>query len=127
MERIDERLVKAELRKIDSSYYMSLVYQYDAEDGVHQVKFPKIRVPIPEQIPRVSMERGFSNNGAFEMIWITGMPGKWIVEEVPYKGRETTYIDELIEPAIHEMTVEEIEKTLGYKIKVVSEKGGTKS
>ena len=127
MERMNERLVKAELRSIDSSYYMSLVYQYDAEDGVHQVKFPKIRVPIPEKIPCVSMERAFSNNGAFEIIWITGTPEQWIIETVPYKGRETTYIDELIEPVIHEMTVEEIEKTLGYKIKVVSEKGGTKS
>ena len=127
MERINERLVKAELRNIDSSYYMSLVYQYDAEDGVHQVKFPKIRVPIPERIPCVSMERAFSNNEVFGTIWIADAPEQWIIETVSYEGRETTYIDELIEPAVHEMTVEEIEKTLGYKIKVVSEKGGIKS
>lgn len=122
MERKNERLVKAELRSIDSSYYMSLVYRYDAEDGVHQVQFPKIRVPIPETIPCVSMERGFSGNKEFEIIWITNVPEEWIIKTVPYEGRETTYIDELIEPAIHEMTVEEIEKKLGYKIKVISKK-----
>ena len=44
---------------------------------------------------------------------------------VPVDGvnRAVSYIDKIIKPAVHEMTLEEIEKELGYSVKIVNEKG----
>lgn len=41
--------------------------------------------------------------------------------------KDVCIIDNLIKPAIHDMTIEEIEKELGYKIKIVNKENGNGS
>ena len=36
-------------------------------------------------------------------------------------------VDNLVKPAVHEMTIDEIEKELGYKIKIINKENGNES
>ena len=89
--------------------FMSLVYTYDDKDGGHEVTFPKVEFPFPTQnIPSIDYYNG---------VTIDTTPDT----EVFYKDG-ICYIDELVKPKTREMTLEEIEKMLGYPVKIVSER-----
>lgn len=41
--------------------------------------------------------------------------------------RDVCVVDNLIKPAVHEMTIEEIEKELRYKVKVINKENNNES
>lgn len=41
--------------------------------------------------------------------------------------RDVCVVDNLIKPAVHEMTIEEIEKELGYKVKIINKENNNES
>lgn len=114
-ELVDLQLHKEELTKGAVSYYLSAVYRYEDNSGIYEVTIPKIQLPIHEQ-PCVKRElTGYHyvyqtiNIGFGDMVMLNDESGN-----ACYK--------KCIKEKIHDMTLEEIEKKLGYKVRVVSEK-----
>lgn len=105
------KLKRLELKKDGSGYYLSAIYEFENEAGVHRAIFPKIRLPIELlNAPVISRED-----------W--GYPRKINLGfgELPLEG-DPGYTIETIREKIHDVTIEEIEKKFGYKIRIVKEK-----
>ena len=110
-------------------WFLKLIYEYDDDKGKHELIYPKVELPFAMcGIPYIV------NNSAGDFI---GMPNYYTfgedaychvregVVKDPLTGKEigtTIMADILIKPKIHEMTLEEVEKKLGYKVKIVSNK-----
>ena len=125
----NERLIDCiPYKTSDGSWYMRLIYGYEDEKGKHEVVFPKVHLPIPT----VSVPVPLTN----EIVSCTGWfcsDGRYIpgLDQIPVyedtwhgavlKGvKEAAYVFDIItNPAVQELTVEEIEKRLGYKVKIV--------
>ena len=110
-------------------WFFKLVYTYNDDSGKHEVIFPKVDLPFSMLgIPYLVS----NSNGDF-----INMTNSYTFGEDAYcHVREGVVIDPrtneklgpcisaniLIKPKIHEMTLEEVEKKLGYKVKIVSNK-----
>ena len=106
----------------DGKIYLKLSYTYEGDDGTHEVIFPKIDLGFyEEQIPSYDRYIGLYTNQPF----IRNGYGKSFdlcSVEVPDIKDSVCCIDKLIKPAVKEMTLEEIEKKLGYPVKIVNKK-----
>ena len=119
--RKNERLIDCiPYKASDGSWYMRLIYGYEDEKGKHEVVFPKVNLPISTMaIPFYPLN---DSNGSY-------IPG---LDQIPIhkdtwhgaiaRGiKESAYAFDIVtNPAVQELTVEEIEKRLGYKVKIVS-------
>lgn len=103
-----------------NEYYLTATYRVEDENEIRGVTIPKIKLPVVQDslmvdvdtkstrlFPDVSIAMGF---GTLDIEY--GKDGKWFYETV-------------IHEKVHEMTLEEVEKKLGHKVKIVSEKRGT--
>lgn len=106
----------------DGKVYLRLSYTYEGEDGTREITFPKIDLGFyTEQIPRYERYIGLYTDKPI----IYNLYGKSFdlcsVEVLGIKD-PVDCIDKLIKPAVKEMTLEEIEKKLGYPVKIVNKK-----
>ena len=112
-------------------WFLKLVYTYDDDKGKHQVTFPKVDLPfnqysIPcyisdqERGEFIDMANAYQYGNYYAMCHVR----KEIVANplTNEKLDPCTMADILVEPKVHEMTLEEVEKKLGYKVKIVSNK-----
>lgn len=121
-------------RDENETWYMELQYEYEDESGVHRRYYPKVEFPFfcgKLPLEEFSSDRFgrdeltialFTNEvSAFRGNFCNPMNGQ-IMQDV-------CVIDNLIKPAepAHEMTLEEIEKELGYKIKIVNKDNNDES
>lgn len=111
----------------DGKFYLKLTYEYEDPKGTHEVIFPKVSLPLCHNIiPAVNME----NPRLFYNDHICDLNGRSYInckdemklfkKHVVGVDGEHYYIDRIIKPAVRKMTVEEIEKQLGYKVEIVS-------
>ena len=110
-------------------WFLKLVYTYDDDKGKHELIYPKVELPFSMLgIPYLVSN---SNGDFINMInsYTFGEDAYCHVREGvvkdPLTGKEigtTIMADILIKPKIHEMTLEEVEEKLGYKVKIVSNK-----
>ena len=121
------KLVDATAYQVENgTWYMELQYEYEDESGVHRRYYPKVefpffcrKLPIGRNELTISL---FTNEVAvFRGNFSNPMTGQ-IMSDV-------CVIDNLIKPAApaHEMTVEEIEKELGYKVKIINKENSNGS
>lgn len=127
------KLVDATAYQVENgTWYMELQYEYEDESGVHRRYYPKVEFPFfcgklpPEEFSSDRFGRSeltislFTKEVAvFRGNFSNPMNGK-IMSDV-------CVIDNLIKPAFHEMTIEEIEKELGYKVKIINKENGNES
>ena len=127
------KLVDATAYQVENGiWYMELQYEYEDESGVHRRYYPKVEFPFfcgklpPEEFSSDRYGRDemtislFTNEVAvFRGNFSNPMTGQ-IISDV-------CVIDNLIKPAFHEMTIEEIEKELGYKVKIVNKENSNGS
>ena len=110
-------------------WFLKLVYTYDDDKGKHELIYPKVELPFSMLgIPYLVSN---SNGDFINMInsYEFGEDAychvcKGVVKN-PLTGKEidtAIMADILIKPKIHEMTLEEVEEKLGYKVKIVSNK-----
>ena len=129
----DVELTKFRIYKsqVDGGLYLSLNYICEAKDGTHELHLPKIKLEIwDNKLPIVIENTPFS--------WADGCrvdlgAHRYDLErskfDVTDKFGNTQhlsnayYADCLIRENVKEMTLEEIERSLGHKVKIVSEKG----
>lgn len=128
----NEKLVKAMAYTDDyGAWFMELKYQYEDEKGVHERYYPKVEFPfscgkLPTEVfssdrsnwlgisfvnSEVTISLPYSEVAAFRGTFQNPANGQII--------KDVCSIDNLIKPAVREMTVEEIEKELGYKVRVI--------
>ena len=113
----NEHLKSAKVYFENDCPYMELVYEYEDKKGLHELTFPKVEFPFRiSRIPNV-----YHDNGRTPTMSLCGD----CVEL--YKGNvqsftDVYFIDRVVEPKVHEMTLSEIEEKLGYCVKIISEK-----
>lgn len=131
------RLVKCKLgccfMKRNIHYYVTLTFGGCEQDGYYEIIIPKVMLPISSGMePFISgedihgemflyagghnflIEPVYGNEGQFHTIDFEG-------NSVPFKGERIVKVKTKDIP-VKEMTMEEIEKELGYRIKIVEEK-----
>ena len=121
---------------VGNNWFLELTYNYDADDGEHTLIIPKVRLPFTEA--RLPMFKFIANEGCvfygedvatIETIGYSSYGDTQFFSGVvtdPRNGEQLNacmYADILVKPKVREMTLEEIEKKLGYKVKVVAKKG----
>ena len=115
--QITDARIYTEEKNGNINFYLNVVYTYTDAVGIRKRTFPKVRLPFVEdrlpcltyssyrdRVPPVSVNFGF---------------GALPLEE---NEDRVVIIDEIIERIPHKMTLEEIEKELGYKVELVSKK-----
>ena len=129
------KLVDATVYQVEhGTWYMELQYEYEDESGIHRRYYPKVEFPFfcgklpPEEFGsdrfgRCELTIGLITNevAVFRGNFCNPMSGQLM--------KDVCIIDNLVKPAdpAHEMTVEEIEKKLGYKIKIVTKENSNGS
>ena len=126
--RLNQRSVYIENGRI----FLCLSYLYDDEKGTHEFLMPKIDLglsPISFSLIKDPYGKLLTPYGepctAAYLLKDDGCKFLLLPKYVPVDGanRAVSYIDKIIKPAVHEMTLEEIEKELGYSVKIVNKKG----
>lgn len=107
-------LTKLDLFKDDDTYFFSATYRLEDDFGIKEINFPKILAPISSS--RISIT---DVGHDFAMVDLGGD-----VRTYAYRGGEhnAIFTETVIEEKIHEMTMDELEKKLGYKVKIVNKK-----
>lgn len=116
----------------DGTWYIELKYEYEDESGIHIRYYPKVEFPFfcgklpPEEFSSDRFGHGeltisfFSNEvAAFRTKFWNPVSGQMM--------SDVCVVDNLIKPAVHEMTIEEIEKELGYKVKIINKENSNES
>ena len=116
----------------NGTWYMELQYEYEDESGVHRRYYPKVEFPFfcgklpPEEFSSDRFGRDELTISLFtdEVAVFRGNFSNPMTGQIM---SDVCVIDNLIKPAFHEMTIEEIEKELGYKIKIVNKENSNGS
>ena len=130
-----EKLVDATTYQVeDGTWYMELQYEYEDESGVHRRYYPKVEFPFfcgklpPEEFSSDRFGRSELTIGLFTNK-VAVFRGNFLNPVTGQKMHDVCVIDNLVKPAApaHEMTIEEIEKELGYKIKIINKENSNES
>lgn len=124
----DVKLISKEIVEEDRLLYLSLKYQYEEKDGTHVLHIPRVALNIlTDRLPECTTESSpydidpdcyiLVPHHRFELnkgpVVATNKFGE--IVNIP----RTNWVDCLIRENQIEMTIEEIEKKLGHKIKIV--------
>lgn len=106
----------------NGEYYAKLTYIHETDTRISEVVMPKVELPFSSSLVNVEIE------GCIDQGFLCYF-GK-VVEARFANGKSLRlrdkngheYVETIIEEKTKEMTLEEIEKKLGYKVKIVSKK-----
>lgn len=104
-------LIDLTLDRDGMGYYLSPRYRVETERSVREIYIPKARLKLNYHKVTVDLNT-FTNNYACDLI-----PGGL---ELYADSEGHVYYDTVIEEKTYELTLEEIEKRLGYKVKIVT-------
>lgn len=119
------KITNVELVKENGAYYLSLEYLLEDENKVEKLTIPRAKIPIDDGFYPVLVHSTptFSTYfGGGRVSLNSGYEGHRFELKADPNGNLFKF--ETIKEKEHEMTIEEIEKKLGYKVKIVS--GGKK-
>lgn len=108
-----------QLYKEDNKYYLEAILLHEDKKGYYEITIPKIKFPI---INHVSIDTETTHD-----IWYGTQKTAHInfgfggLEIIPDKSADIFYTATCLEEKVHEMTLDEIEKELGYKVKLKEE------
>ena len=115
--------------KENGHWYLRLIYKYENKQGKHTVVIPKAAVPFAQEcVPYVNSQTPYFPNSQFAL----DRPYIHCDNSMPlYEGtcalasergaeEPACYFDIITEYTSREMTLDEIEKELGYKVKIVN-------
>ncbi len=114
-------------------WYLKLIYKYEDKKGKHTVVIPKASIPF-NQIDLPSINRQlYSDRSLAQYPYMNCKDSMLLYDSVCdlaiERGVDETsyYFDIITEYASREMTLDEIEKELGYKVKIINKekKNGT--
>ena len=112
--------------KEDKYWYLRLIYNYEDEKGKHTVVIPKAAIPFTQgSLPIIKSTPSY-DKCLFECPYIDCSDSMAVYDSVCGLAIErgvkepSCYFDIITEYIAKEMTLEEIEKELGYKVKIVN-------
>lgn len=113
--------------KEDESWYLKLIYKYEDEYGKHSVVIPKAAIPFAQRkLPPITSLTSYPHVDFLERPYIecnSSMPlYKNQCNLALERGikRSDCYFDIITDFTPKEMTLDEIEKELGYKVKIIN-------
>lgn len=113
------KLKDLQLYKEEDGYYLAAIYHHENDKGIYEVTIPKIHLFImKEPIMKIPLQR----YGRYEEAPTIDL-GFGDCDICKDKN-DHLFTEKLIEEKVHDLTLSEIEKKLGYKVRVVSEKVG---
>ena len=102
------------LVKIDDRYYLDAIYDVETDAYKMKLHIPRIKLPIDPTRVKIHVDsimnqnEVFANTSKFNFVVDRDENGHYYTETV-------------VEEKVHELTLSEIEKRLGYKVKVVED------
>ena len=97
-------------------YFLTAKYRIENERSIYELDFPKIRMPV--RLDHIAVERNDYDYPAVKIDL-----GFGYLPVIGDGGENPVYFTEtVIEEKVHEMTMDELEKKLGYKVKIVNKK-----
>lgn len=112
--------------KENKCWYLRLIYKYEDKKGKHTVIIPKAAIPFDQKSLPIIKSTPSYNKCLFERPHIDCSDSMALYDSVCDLAIERNvkesacYFDIITEYATKEMTLEEIEKELGYKVKIVT-------
>ena len=111
-------------------WFMHLEYEYEDNRGKHLVTLPKVDFPCSLwYAPDIDFCNGMDTLGlegsAFiEISESLNLNEGNVTDPLTNKTIKACYTDIIVEPKIHDLTLDEIEKKLGYKVRIVADTKG---
>lgn len=111
----------------DGDWYLKLIYKYEDKKGKHTVVIPKAAIPFVQgRLPHVNMEPPYNSLSISDRPYID-CDNRMILHKsvsslaIDRGVKEPAfYFNIITEYASREMTLDEIEKELGYKVKLIN-------
>ena len=107
----------------DGSRYLKLVYEYEDGYGIHELTIPQVEFPFGN---RLNLKHVYDANPALRRLSIRLCTEGDVANVFLYDTKTDDgfmyYTDKIIKYKPKKMTLEEIERELGYKIEIVSSK-----
>ena len=125
----NEHLTSAEVYFEEGVPYIKLEYEYENDDGTHKILFPKVEFPVSclsiPTITTINDRCDISSRTAmdFRPCTLSLFKGNAKIikgDGAAVKHNNVVFLDVITKKKIHEMTLEEIEKELGYSVKIVT-------
>ena len=105
----------------DGSRYLKLVYEYEDSYGIHELTIPQVEFPFGN---RLDLTYIHENNPALQRLSIRLCTVGDLTNVYLYDTKSDDglvyYTDKIIKQKPKKMTIEEIERELGYKVEIVS-------
>lgn len=120
------KLAKVEAYQVGDYWYLRLVYEYENTNGdKFKLEIPKMELPLkPDMLPDFVSVSHYDIRVAVRTVQIDGLncvslfPGIMIDTVDPHFSEKSIYA---IQRISRQMTIEDIEKELGYKVNIVKE------
>ena len=118
----------------NGTWCMGLKYEYEDKSGIHERYYPKVEFPffcgkLPSE--KFSSDRFGRDEMTISLFTneVAVFRGNFLNPVTGQRMHDVCVIDNLVKPAApaHEMTIEEIEKELGYKVKIVNKENSNES
>lgn len=105
----------------DGSRYLKLVYEYEDSYGIHELTIPQVEFPFGNRLNLIYIHE---NNPELQRLSIHlctegDVASVYLHNSKSYDGL-VYYTDKIIKRKPKKMTIEEIERELGYKVEIVS-------
>ena len=108
-----------EIYKEDGRHYLRIDYDFEDDFGIYKCRIDKLKFDL--KIKEVTLESDINARKA--TVKLEGTDGDFYEEvtfNTPICFTDPLFRVELVKEKVQEMTMEEIEKKLGHKIKIVS-------
>lgn len=117
---LDCEVKTAKLYYEDGKYYIDATYIYEDDAVVKEINFPKICIPLEKLEGGINYtEKPFSPLSKYALVGHIKLGG--VAFGLGYKDG-VLGTEKIIKEKTRDMTISEIEKKLGYKIRIVKEK-----
>lgn len=123
-------LKKADIFREGDEWFMHLEYEYEDNRGKHLVTLPKVDFPCSLKYPpnidfcNCMAKYGLSELASIMISESLNLHEDNVTDPLTNKTINAFYTDIIVEPKIHDLTLDEIEKKLGYKVRIVADTKG---
>ena len=123
-------LKKADIFRDGDEWFMHLEYEYEDNRGKHLVTLPKVDFPYSLTYkPNINLCNcmttfGFEASASIDISEGLNLHEGNVTDPLTNKTINSFYTDIIVEPKIHDLTLDEIEKKLGYKVRIVTDTKG---
>lgn len=122
-------LKKANIFREGDEWFMHLEYEYEDNRGKHLVILPKVDFPFSLEDPNIEFcncmdTLGLEESAFIEISESLNLHKGNVTDPLTNKTINAFYTDIIVEPKIHDLTLDEIEKKLGYKVRIVADTKG---